>query len=157
MAERGGEKARSKVEITPEEMLAISQFIRGQKVTDAERKSARWGVGVKGGVEVLYGAALAATFAVIWGVDLAVPGLGTSISPFLKVVGAATAFNEITSGAGGIWKAARMSDAEAEEEVKQKKINTYKSRLLMTKRTVVWQTMIAEWQAKRNQKKAATA
>lgn len=155
MAERGAEKARARVEITPEELVAISNAVRAQKVTKAERMAMRMKLGVReGATKVLQGAALAAALAAMWSVDLVVPGVGTGMSFYLKAIGASVAAGKTISGVGSIWKAFRMSTAEADELVARNRIDMYASRILQGKRTQQFALMFAEWQIKRAIKKA---
>lgn len=153
MAERGAEKARQKVEITPAEMVAISEHVRAQKVTEMERVAARWRMGMQGGQKIFSGAVLAAVVAAAWGSELVVPGVGFAIPGWFKLATLALAIKNGVGGGMEIWKAARASEAEMDEQVMQKKINTYASQVLRRKRGAVWQNWVAQLLVKRMMKR----
>lgn len=155
MAERRAEKARQKVEITPEEMVAISEHMRSQKVTKAERVAARLGMGMQGGSKIFSGAVLAAVVAAAWGSELVVPGVGFAIPGWFKLAALGLAIKNGFGGGKDIWTATRASEAEMDERVMQKKINTYASQLLRRKREAVWQNWVAQQLLKRIMKRAA--
>lgn len=158
MAERRAEKARQKVEITPEEMVAISNTIRAQKVTKAERMGQRWWMGIHGGAKILAAAALFAAIGAAKGAEVVIPGLGFIVTPVAHYFAKIGAYGLGAYGAMDIWGAMRMSEAEMDERIMRAKIDAKKiMEVLALKRAQVWATMFMEWKIKRMIKKAQRA